>query len=108
MESSQETIPSRYRLQALLESILGSDQVFFQDPGNYRMAYPAIIYKISSLDTKHADNVPYSQTWQYEVTVMDRSPDSAVSKEISRLPKSSFSSFYTADQLNHFIYNLYF
>jgi len=98
----------RLELQTLLEVILGSDEVHFQQPSNTQMKYPAIIYNIDELSTQHADNAPYLQTWRWEITVIDRDPDSPVHHAISKLPRCSFGRAFRADKLNHFVYNLYF
>lgn len=45
---------------------------------------------------------------RYTVTIIDRNPDSAIPNKVAELPLCSFNRFYTADNLNHFVYNLYF
>lgn len=42
------------------------------------------------------------------VTVIDRDPDSVFAEKIAELPLCADNRFYTADNLNHFVYNLYF
>lgn len=98
----------RLQLQELLESILGSRNVYFQPPTNVQMSYPCIVYKRDYMDTKFAGNKPYSQTKRYLVTVIDRDPDSLIPDKISSLPMCTFDRHYTADNLNHDSYSLYF
>lgn len=98
----------RLRLQALLESILGSKNVYFQPPATVTMAYPAIVYQRSNLDTKFAGNRPYRLTKQYEVTVIDRDPDSPFPDRVAALPMSRFSSHFVVDNLNHDVFSLFF
>lgn len=97
----------RSDLQLLLET-LGATQVYFQPPGNLTMMYPCIRYEIDDVLTRYADNLPHTSDTRYTVTVIDRNPDSEIPKKIARLPLSSFNRFYTAANLNHFVYNLYF
>lgn len=98
----------RLKVQTLLENILGSDQVYFQPPSNVQMKYPCIVYERFSTRTSYADNEPYKYDKRYQVTVIDRDPDSPLPDMIAALPKSSFSRFFTADNLNHDVFNVFF
>lgn len=98
----------RHDLQLILESILGSRNVYFQPPPNIQMAYPCIIYKRSYIKTMHADNLPYNNRRQYELIVVDRNPDSTINDEIQKLPSCSHQTFYAAEDLNHDVYEIYF
>lgn len=98
----------RLKLQSLLESILGSSNVYFQPPPNVRMQYPAIVYSHDDTQTTFANNAPYNHTKRYQVMVIDRNPDSAIPDKIAMLPKCRFSRFYTANNLNHEVFNLFF
>lgn len=98
----------RLELQALLETILGSRNVYYQPPAQYKMSYPCIVYQRDNVKTDFADNKPYSLDNRYEITIIDRDPDSLIPGMIARLPSSSFSRRFTSDQLNHDVYNLYF
>ena len=48
----------RYELQAVLEGILGSGNVYFQPPENLKVRYDCIVYERSEIETVHADNAP--------------------------------------------------
>ena len=98
----------RLELQALLESILGSENVYFQPPESLKMQYPAIVYKRDFASTQFAGNKPYQHTLRYMVTVIDRNPDSEIPHKIAMLPLSTFTRFYTADNLNHDVFSLYY
>lgn len=56
----------------------------------------------------HADNAPYTVDKRYLVTVIDYDPDSPIPDKIEWLPKASFQRAFTTDQLNHYIFNLFF
>jgi hypothetical protein len=98
----------RRDLQQLLESILGSSNVYFQPPSNLEMQYPCIVYKRDNANTKFAGNFPYRYKQRYQVTVIDRNPDSMVPLQISGLPMCLYDRFYTADNLNHDVFNIFF
>ena len=98
----------RLDLQTLLETILGSNNVYFQPPPGYLMSYPCIIYNRSSIRTKHADNVPYTFINQYTVTVIDANPDSVIPRKIAELPQCVLDRHFTSDNLNHDVFNLLF
>jgi len=97
---------SRSDLQTLLETFV--DNVYFQPPINIRLQYPCIIYKRDNANTKFADDKPYAVKTRYLITVIDPDPDSDIPKKISSLPMSTFNRFYTADNLNHDVYTVFF
>lgn len=96
----------RLELQALLEDL--APNVYFQPPENVKLAYPCIIYKRDYAQVQFADNNPYRNTKRYMVTVIDRDPDSAIPDKVAALPMCIFNRFYTADNLNHDVFNLFF
>ena len=98
----------RTDLQALLEAILGSRNVYFQPPSTVKMQYDAIRYVRKSIDNTFADDSVYKQDQVYELTVMYRDPDSDLPMRISRLPKCSFDRHYAVDNLNHDVFTLYY
>ena len=98
----------RLQLQELLEFTLGSSNVYFQPPANVQMQYPCIVYKRDNADTKFAGNSLYRHIKRYQVTYIDRNPDSNVPDKIAALPLCSFNRFFTADGLNHDVFNIYF
>lgn len=98
----------RAELQSLLVEILGSDQVYFQPPPSVQMQYPCIVYRRDYMDVKHADNRPFNRRMRYQVTVIDRDPDSVIPDKIAELPLCSFDRFYTAENLNHDVFKLFF
>jgi hypothetical protein len=98
----------RLDLQALLVDILGTKNVYFQPPPTIQMEYPCIVYHRDYEQRNHADDIPYRRRWRYMVTVIDRDPDSPIPDKISQLPLCSYDRFYTADNLNHDVYKLFF
>lgn len=98
----------RLELQTLLESLLGTRNVYFQPPANVQMKYPCIVYSRDASDTKFADNNPYHHTKRYQVTVIDQNPDSIIPDKIANLPMCTHNRFFTADNLNHVVFTLFF
>jgi hypothetical protein len=96
----------RLELQTLLEAI--TPNVYFQPPTNVQLVYPCIIYERDYADTKFADDKPYSHTVRYMIVVIDRNPDSPILDQIAALPMCVFNRFYSADNLNHNVYNIFF
>lgn len=98
----------RLQLQSLLEEILGSRFVYFQPPANVQMEYPCIVYAKDSADTRFADNSPYRYNKRYQVTVIDRNPDSSIPDKVAALPMTLFTRWFAADNLHHDVFNVYF
>lgn len=98
----------RLELQELLETILGSKNVYFQPPATLKMKYDCIRYERAKINSVYADNVPYQQHDRYQLTVIYRDPDSDLPKKIAALPMCSHERAYTADNLYHDIFNLYY
>jgi hypothetical protein len=98
----------RLELQSHLETILGSDKVYFSPPASLKIVYPCIIYHRDLTDTRFADNNPYSRVKRYQVTVIDRNPDSLIPEKVGALPMCLHNRFFTADNLNHDVFNLYY
>lgn len=99
---------SREKLHHLLEDILGSDHVYYQPPEDTTMEYPAIVYNLSDHVIRHADDSTYSKIKQYDLTVIDRDPDSPYPDKITDLPMSSFDRWFATSGLNHFALTLHF
>lgn len=99
---------SRLQLQALLEELLGSRNVYFQPSPSVFIQYPAIVYSLDDIENTHANNRVYSQNIAYEVTVIDEDPDSEIVKKVSKLPKCSFDRHFTSENLNHDVFTLFF
>lgn len=99
---------TRLELQSLLEKILGSRNVHYQPPPSLCLNYPAIVYRRNEIDTKRANNRPYSQTTGYLVTVIDPNPDSKIVYDVSKLPMCELDRHYTANNLNHDVFRLFY
>lgn len=99
---------SRLELQTLLESVLGSRNVYYQPPASVRMNYPAIVYFRSDIENDFANDSAYIQSLAYEVIVIDEDPDNNIVMRVSQLPMCRYDRHYTSDNLNHDVFTLYF
>ena len=97
---------SRLELQNLLESILGSRNVYYQPPESIKIKYPAIIYSRNGIDNNFADDIVYMQNHTYQIIVIDANPDSEIVNKISKLPMCRYNRHYTSDNLNHDVFIL--
>lgn len=98
----------REELQTILESIDASAEVYYQPPDSVHIEYPCIVYNLDAAQSNYADNVLYSYTKRYQVTVIDRDPDSEIPDEVIALPMCEFERSFRSDNMNHFVFNLFF
>lgn len=99
---------SRLQLQTELEELLGSRNVYYQPPASVRMKYPAIVYSRNNIENRHANDNVYMQSHSYELIVIDEDPDSEIVEKVSKLPTCRFNRHYTADNLNHDAFTIYY
>lgn len=98
----------RVQLQELLEDLIGSDNVYFQPPESFKLKYPCIIYSRSIYRTQFANDKPYKCQSGYKIIVIDENPDSEIPGKVAALPMCIFDRHYTANNLNHDVYNIYY
>lgn len=71
------------------------------------MKYPAIVYSRYDIENLHADNRPYISAPAYQVTVIDKNPDSNIVEKISQMEGCRYNRGYRADNLNHDVFIIY-
>ena len=98
----------RVELHEKLCNLLGSRNVYFQPPESVKMKFPAIVYKRKNIDPRFADNNVYTRLIAYEVIVIDSDPDSMYVTKISTFPRCRFERHYTAENMNHDVFTLYY
>ena len=100
---------SRLAFSAYLKEQTGVENVYFQPPESIKMRYPAIVYSISRVDNRFAENKQYLQFIAYQVIVIDKDPDSDIpEKLIEAFEEINFNRHYVADNLNHDVLILYY
>ncbi len=98
----------RIELQTILEELLGSENVYFQPPENLKMEYDCIRYSRTKIKPVFANNHPYILHDCYQVVAIYRNPDSDLPRKIALLPMCSHDRHYTADNLYHDTFILYY
>lgn len=100
---------SRIQLNNELEELLGSDHVYFQPPATVKMAYPCIRYTLEADRVDHADDISYNRTHRYSVIVIDKDPDRLIYERlIKHFQYCRLSRVYCAENLNHYVLELYY
>ena len=98
----------REELHDILVETLGSTNVYFQPPPTVKMKYPCIVYGRNNVLMKNADNLLYKVNQSYMVTVIDANPDSLIPSRVAEIPQCKFDRNFTADNLNHEVYTIYY
>lgn len=99
----------REELHALFIDFLGSSNVYYQPPEGLQMKYPCIAYFLNNVGTRYADNKIYSANDSYEVQIIDKKPDSSLPKRfLESFSYCRFDRKFNADNLNHFVFNVYY
>ena len=99
---------NRLDLQSLLEELLGSRNVYYTPPESIKMQYPAIRYSKKKIESVHADDSKYLMRDCYELTVISRTPDHPVIKQLLALPYCGYDRPYVADNLYHDVLTIYY
>lgn len=100
---------SRLKLQAELEGILGSSNVYFQPPSSTSLKYPCIIYNLTRTNTIRADNRIYKATNEYHVKHIYKSLENEKKDELlNRFLMISHDSRFIADKLYNDEFTLFY
>ena len=97
---------SRVDLSKVLHEVLGNNNVYFQPPPSLKMKYPCIVYERVRINTRFADNKPYKLTDSYQLTYIDKNPDSLIPHKIAELPMCIFERHYVNDNLYHDVFRI--
>lgn len=96
------------RRLALDETFRGiASNVYFQPPENLKLVYPCIVYGLEQIEVFHANNVPYTCCDRYSVTVIDRDPESSITRQIAALPMCRHEQHFVNDNLHHDVFSIY-
>ena len=86
----------------------GDTHVYFDPPMELKMKYPAIRYKRTRIDKVYANNIAYMYRTPYELIVIDKNPDSEYISKLLALPYCSHNRHYTANNLHHDVFTIYY
>ena len=98
----------RLKLQTKFEELLGSRNVYYNPPASLMLQYPAIVYNDKDIGQLYANDKTYRLTKSYTVTVITRSSSNDIVDKLLAWPMCSFDRHYKADNLNHYVFTLYF
>lgn len=100
---------SRIEFRNELQRVMGANKLYFQPPDGTKLMYPCCIYKLQSIETRHADDTIYRRYKCYSVTIIDPHPDSEFPDKILDIFEySKFDRMFVTDNLNHYVFTIYY
>ncbi len=95
---------NRLKLHAFLSTLCPN--VYYQPPATVKLKYPCIIYDISDIDDQFANNKCYLTNFKYTLQVISVSPIDQLINSVKMTAK--FVDHYSADNLNHHMFTIYY
>lgn len=100
---------NRLSLHDKLVELIGNSNVYFQPPASVKMSYPCVVYNIVAGNAKYADDSLYSYTHRYDVTFIYKKPNIDIIEQVLiTLPHSSMNRSYCVENLNHYVFSIYY
>lgn len=99
---------TREELDAILCETLGSPHVYFQPPENLKIKYPCIIYSFNGFYEQYANNKTYHRRREYNLLYITHDPDDEMIEKLADLPLCDLGKPYTAENLHHYPYTIYY
>lgn len=100
---------NRLVLHNILASILGNKNLYYQQPENFKLNYPCVIYNQDVGKVVKADNKLYAYTKKYTITFMYPSEnDSVIQKMLTKFECCSLDTIFVNDNLYHYVFTLYY
>lgn len=102
-------LDNRLKLHAELVLVSGlGDNIYYQPPESIKIQFPAIVYKRSTIDNTFASNDVYKQDYKYEITVIDKDPDSLIVSKISKMKNIRHVRHYKSNNANYDVFTIIF
>ena len=98
----------RPELNALLCELLGSKNVYYQPPTGTELQYSCIVYNLDAANDTHANNHIYRRLYRYSLTYITKDPDDPMRDRIDDLQYCRFDRYFSTDNLNHYVYTIYY
>lgn len=99
----------RLKFREELADVMEDCKLYFQPPNGTKLKYPCAIYKLQNIDIDHADDKVYKNMKGYQVTIIDADPDSAYPDRLmDQFRHIRFDRFFTNDNLNHYVFTIYY
>lgn len=83
-------------------------RAYFQPPESVKMKYPAIVYGLDDIENMYANDGVYLSHQKYSITVIDKNPDSPIVDKVAALPFCRFNRSYQKDNLNHYVFTIFY
>ena len=100
-------MPRRLKLHD--ELLKFSKNVYYQPPSNIQMKYPCITYNKTGRSRHFGNDVIYLSQQGYQITVIDRDPDSTIGDSIERhFQHCVINQEFTVNNLYHTTLSLYY
>lgn len=100
---------SRIQLHGKLSEILETNNLYYQQPENFKLKYPCVIYNQEAGNVKKASNKLYTYRQKYSVTyisTVDR--DDLMFEMLSSFEYCALERVFVNDNLYHYIFTLYY
>lgn len=95
-------------LQNELKKLLGSDNVYFQPPTNFRMHYPCFVVQRRSIKQLNADNKAYLYDKCYTLTYISAEEDpDMIDTVLNHFKMVRYDRPFISDNLHHDVFELY-
>lgn len=100
---------TRAELQVILQTLLGSDHVYFQPPESMKLQYPCFVYERNPGYTARADNKLYRYKEHYQLTYITDDADTQMPVTVLRLfEHCGYERVFVFENLYHHVFNLYY
>lgn len=97
---------SRIELHHKLESVLGSNNVFFDPPESFKLRYPCIVYYLEGFSDISADNVTYNRQRVYNMTYISPTAEDPIADDLANLRFCRLNRPFTVSDLYHWAYTI--
>ena len=99
----------RLALHELLCEKLGSRNVYFQPPENYKMKYPCIVYNLGTPRVLFANDKQYIKKRRYEITYIHNDPVSPITDIIHEAFRyCRFERRFISDNKYHDVFTVFY
>lgn len=99
----------RLELQSILATIKGVRRAYFQPPSDHNMVYPCIRYSYIGDEHIRADDKRYMYRRQYTLVLITKDPTTDIpSRLLDTFEHITFDRSYSAENLNHYVFTLYY
>lgn len=97
------------RVQLHNELLKLAPKAYYNPPASVSMDYPCFVYHLSDVRSHYADNMAYKNFPSYLVTYISTSlADQKVYEMLEHFPYCRFDRYYTADNLHHYAFELFY